>query len=150
MELQITALEKGIVIDHLPSERTFAVVKLLRLKNHGDVVTVASNLTSRVMGKKGLIKIAGKTLSDSELAKISLLAPNATVNIIENGAVVKKIPLELPEAVEESVHCENPKCISNNEAIVSRFEKVALHGENAYKCTYCERVVPASALTLNL
>ncbi|MEL3905981.1 MAG: aspartate carbamoyltransferase regulatory subunit [Treponema sp.] len=150
MELQITALENGIVIDHIPPERTFAIVKMLKLKEHTDTVTVGFNLHSNVCNKKGLIKIADKTLTKSELAKISLLAPRATVNIIKDSKVVQKIPLELPDEIEEFMHCENFKCMSNNEAIPSRFMKVQSHGADCYKCFYCERVIPVAEIKLNL
>ena len=113
MELQITALENGIVIDHIPPERTFAIVKMLKLKEYTDMVTVGFNLHSKAHSKKGLIKIADKTLTKSELEKISLLAPHATVNIIKDSKVVQKIPLELPDEIEALMHCENFKCISN-------------------------------------
>ena len=69
MELQITALENGIVIDHIPPERTFAIVKMLKLKEYTDMVTVGFNLHSKAHSKKGLIKIADKTLTKSELEK---------------------------------------------------------------------------------
>jgi len=150
MELQITALENGVVIDHIPSERTFAVVKLLKLKNYEDVVTVAVNLESKLLHKKGLIKIANKTLSPEETAMVSLLAPHATINIIKDSKVVKKIALELPDEIEDLIHCENLKCISNAEAVPSRFMKVRSHGEDCYKCFYCERVTKACDIKLNL
>ena len=150
MELQITALENGIVIDHIPPERTFAIVKMLKLKEYTDMVTVGFNLHSKAHNKKGLIKIADKTLTKSDLAKISLLAPHATVNIIKDSKVVQKIPLELPDEIEAFIHCENFKCISNNEAVPSRFIKVHSHGQDCYKCFYCERVIPVADIKLNL
>ena len=45
-ELQITALKNGIVIDHIPSEKVFAIVELLKLRGYNEVVTVAINLKS--------------------------------------------------------------------------------------------------------
>jgi len=65
-ELQITALKNGIVIDHIPSEKVFAIVELLNLKKYNEVVTVAINLKSTSLGKKGIIKIEDKDGKDRD------------------------------------------------------------------------------------
>ena len=98
-ELQITALKNGIVIDHIPSEKVFAIVELLNLKKYNEVVTVAINLKSTSLGKKGIIKIEDKILDESELNKIALLSDHVTINIIENYKVVKKIKLAIPNEI---------------------------------------------------
>ncbi len=41
MELQITAVNNGTVIDHIPSEKTMKIVDLLGLTASNDRVTVA-------------------------------------------------------------------------------------------------------------
>ena len=43
-ELQITALKNGIVIDHIPVEKTFPIVEILGLRDYNEVITVACNL----------------------------------------------------------------------------------------------------------
>ena len=83
-ELQITALKNGIVIDHIPVEKTFPIVEILGLRDYNEVITVACNLKSSSLGKKGLIKIEDKNLRERELGEIALLAPDVTINIIEN------------------------------------------------------------------
>jgi len=69
MELQITALKNGIVIDHIPVEKTFPIVEILRLREYGEVITVACNLKSSSLGKKGLIK-SEKPLSDEAMKSL--------------------------------------------------------------------------------
>ena len=60
MELQITAIKDGIVIDHIPSDRTFKIFELLKLKDYQSVILIAENIKSSSLGKKGLIKIENK------------------------------------------------------------------------------------------
>ena len=46
MELQITAIKDGIVIDHIPSDRTFKIFELLKLKDYQSVILIAENIKS--------------------------------------------------------------------------------------------------------
>lgn len=147
-ELQITALKNGIVIDHIPSEKVFAIVELLNLKLYNEVVTVATNLRSSSLGKKGIIKIEDRTLDSSELGKIALLTHDVTINIIENYKVVKKIKLAIPNEIVGLMKCSNNKCISNHEEIETKFMKQIIGDEIKYKCFYCERVIPEEEIEL--
>lgn len=141
-ELQIAALENGIVIDHIPAEKTFQIIDILKLKEYNEIITIATNLKSSSLGKKGLIKIADKQLDEQELGKISLIAPNVTINIIEKFKVVKKIKLSIPYEIVEIIKCNNSKCISNHENIHSKFLKITTNNdETKFKCYYCERVI---------
>ncbi|TDT67404.1 aspartate carbamoyltransferase regulatory subunit [Hypnocyclicus thermotrophus] len=137
MELQITAIENGTVIDHIPSEKTLKIMEILSLSEYDDTITLAFNLPSKSLKKKGLIKIANKYLTEKEIEKITLIAHNITVNIIENFKVKEKLIPSLPKTIEDILVCTNPKCITNNENVKSKFyidEK-----ENTARCNYCER-----------
>ncbi|MBO6035096.1 MAG: aspartate carbamoyltransferase regulatory subunit, partial [Paludibacteraceae bacterium] len=57
-ELIVKALENGTVIDHIPADQTFKVVKLLGLEECAGQVTIGVNLSSNKLGKKGIIKVA--------------------------------------------------------------------------------------------
>ncbi len=135
MELQITAIKSGTVIDHLPSDKTIKIMELLDLSGIEEKVTVAFNADSK-SGKKGIIKISGKKLSEKEMAKISILAEGATVNIIEGFVVVEKREIKLDRELIDIVECNNNKCITNLEPIRSRF---AVEGKGKIRCHYCER-----------
>ena len=148
MELQITALKNGIVIDHIPVEKTFPIVEILRLREYGEVITVACNLKSSSLGKKGLIKIADRNLGDRELGEIAILAPDVTINIIENFKVVKKVKLSIPNEIVGLIKCNNNKCISHHENIESTFIKLIDGDKIKYKCVYCERVIAEHEIEL--
>ncbi|RRD39008.1 aspartate carbamoyltransferase regulatory subunit [Leptotrichia sp. OH3620_COT-345] len=148
MELQITALKNGIVIDHIPIEKTFPIVEILHLREYGEIVTVACNLKSSSLGKKGLIKIEDRSLGENELGEIAILAPDVTINIIENFKVVKKIKLAIPNEITGLIKCNNNKCISNHEEIESKFIKIVDEDKIKYKCFYCERVIAENEIEL--
>ena len=54
-ELQVAAIENGTVIDHIPADKTYQVVRLLNLHNLDVQVTIGYNLPSKKIGKKGII-----------------------------------------------------------------------------------------------
>ena len=147
-ELLIRAIKHGIVIDHIPSEKVFAIVEILKLKEYSERITVATNMPSSSLGRKGIIKIEEKILEEKELNNISLLAPNVTINIIDNYEVVEKSKLEKLDKVIGLMKCDNPKCISNHENIETKFIRVEedlnennLEEKSKYKCFYCEKVI---------
>ena len=150
-ELLIRAIKHGIVIDHIPSEKVFAIVEILKLKEYSERITVATNMPSSSLRRKGIIKIEEKILEEKELNNISLLAPNVTINIIDNYEVVEKSKLEKLDKVIGLMKCDNPKCISNHENIETKFIRIKEDSENLdennleekskYKCFYCEKVI---------
>jgi len=137
-ELKVAAIENGTVIDHIPADSTFKVAEILKLDSYTDVVSVASNLSSSVLGRKGLVKVAGKYLTEQEFSKISIVAPQATVNIIRNYQVKEKIKVNLPDTIDNVIKCSNPVCITNNEEILTKFY-ITRKNPLKVKCHYCER-----------
>lgn len=53
--------------------------------------------------------------------KLLLAAPQAKLNIIRDYEVVEKRVVEIPDEVVGYVKCFNPKCITNNESMTTRF-----------------------------
>lgn len=145
-ELQVAALENGTVIDHIPSEKLFAVVSLLGLQNVTTPITIGSNLESKKLGKKGIIKVADRFFTDEEISRLSMIAPNVKLNIIRNYQVAEKKKVSIPEEVRAIVKCANPKCITNNEPMGTRFRVDQQHG--VLKCHYCEKEQPIDNVKL--
>ena len=69
-ELLVAALQNGTVIDHIPSDKVFDVVNLLGLTGISNPITIGSNLSSRKMGSKGIIKIADRYFTEEECGKL--------------------------------------------------------------------------------
>ena len=74
------------------------------------------------------------------LDAVSIIDPTATVNIIENEKVVKKLELELPEKAVDILTCQNPKCVSTSERAVESDFILIDEEEKNYKCAYCGHI----------
>jgi len=146
-ELKVSAIQSGTVIDHIQSDYTLKVVDILDLRDMKEVVSVVWNLPSSDFGKKGMIKIGGKNLTEDEVNKIALIAPDATMNIIKNYEVVKKINLTPPEKIEKIIKCSNPKCITNKEGVKTVFYLVDTKPMTV-RCHYCERCMMDDEIVL--
>lgn len=146
-ELKVPAIKEGTVIDHIPSRVTFKVMRILDLKEFKHVISVALNLKSKTMGNKGIIKVGDRFLTQDEVNKIAILAPNATVNIIKDYKVKEKIKVNLPNDIYNIIKCSNPQCITNNEQIKTLFHVI---NKDPLKviCHHCERVMESDEITL--
>ena len=138
-ELAVAALRCGTVIDHIPAAVLFEVVKLLQLENSKCQLTIGNNLPSKTLGLKGIIKVADTTFPEAVMNRIALLAPEANVNVIENYEVVEKRRVELPNTLINVVRCHNPKCITNNEPMATRFIVIERNPVKI-RCSYCGQV----------
>lgn len=133
-------MENGTAIDHIPAEQLFKVASLLGLNETPNTITIGNNLQSKKMGRKGLIKIADKFFEEDEINRISLIAPNVILNIIRDYEVVEKKTVTLPDELVGIVKCNNPKCITNNEPMLTRFDVIDKE-KGTLCCRYCERKI---------
>lgn len=139
VKMQVSAVRSGTVIDHLGPRTAFKALRILGL---GDDVTVlvGVNLDSRKLGKKDLIKIAGRELTQDEINKVALLSPAATISIIRDFGVVKKFRPEVPPVVEGLLRCVNPACVTEDRRVRSRFTTVRREPLKL-RCYFCERTL---------
>jgi len=147
-QIIVPAIKEGTVIDHIPSRVTLKIMKLVDPQEFEHVITLGLNLFSQKIGKKGVIKISNRFLTEEEIEKIAILAPQATVNIIKNFEIEKKIKVSLPKIIEKNIKCPNPNCITNVERVTTRF---FLESEEPlkFKCHYCERSIGRDDIVLN-
>jgi aspartate carbamoyltransferase regulatory subunit len=137
-KLQVAALENGTVIDHIPCDKLFTVVSLLGLEQMNNNITIGFNLNSKKLGKKGIIKIAEKFFSNEDINRIAVVAPHVRLAIIRNYEVVEKREVGLPDELNGIVKCANPKCVTNNEPMATRFHVVNKE-KCILRCHYCEK-----------
>ncbi len=136
--LQVAALCNGTVIDHIPSESVFTIIRLLGLEHMTNNITIGHNLESKKLGTKGIIKIADKFFTDEEVNRIAIIAPNIVLNIIRDYEVVEKKEVHLPNVLKGFIKCANPKCISNNEPMTVVMDVIDKK-HCILKCKYCEK-----------
>lgn len=132
----VPAIAHGTVIDHLPTAVTLIVAQLIA--DQDDEVLIGVNFQSRHLGRKGVIKITGRELSSADLSRLALVAPDASMAIIRDYAVVRKGPLPIPERIVDIARCPNPNCVTNHEPCTTHFMVTQAHPIVA-RCQYCER-----------
>lgn len=162
-QLMVAALENGSVIDHIPTDKLFTIVKLLDLDKFKEPVFIGNNLDSHIMSRKGLIKVANKFLNEKEISKLAVVCPHIRLTVIKNFEVVEKREISLPETLHDIVKCTNPVCITNNEPMKTVFyverhnyihqmfpyEHALNEQDNAkLKCRYCGKEVDLKDIKL--
>ena len=141
-KLQVSALKNGTVLDHIPSNYTFHVIKILGLEASESPLYIGNHLDSKKLGRKGIIKISDRFFARDEINKIALVAPKATLIEIKDYDVINKTQVEIPDHIEKIVKCINPKCVTNNQDIETRFTVITdHHGKMKLKCHYCEKTM---------
>jgi len=138
-ELKVTAIENGTVIDHIPANNVFKVIRILNLENNQHQVLFGDNLESHKYDKKGIIKVSNTFFVPDEINKIALVAPTATLIVIKDFKVADKSKVEVPDQILKIVKCFNPGCITNHENISTRFTVIDKN-ELKLQCHYCEKI----------
>jgi aspartate carbamoyltransferase regulatory subunit len=146
-QLSVSAIENGTVIDHIPATHLFKVIQILGLDHIRNQVTFGTNLESKKLGHKAIIKIADMFFKDDDINRIALIAPNAKLNIIKNYTVVEKKQVEVPSEISGIAKCVNPNCITNIESVKTRF-KITSDKEVSLKCHYCEKITDQDQLVI--
>ena len=132
----IKPISRGTVIDHLPAWSALRILKFLDLGEGS--ATLAINVPSSRLGKKDLVFLSERVLSQKDIGRIGLIAKKASLNVIEDNKVIRKEQLSIPEEAAGILKCVNPECITNHEEIRTRFfiQQSPLQA----KCYYCEYV----------
>jgi aspartate carbamoyltransferase regulatory subunit len=147
LKLKVSAIKDGTVIDHIPAQNLFSVINILGLNRIENQITFGTNLESEKLGSKAIIKVTDKFFEDEEINKIALIAPNAKLNIIKDYEVTEKKVVEIPAQITGIVKCFNPKCITNNETIMTKFAVIS-NSPLALKCHYCEKITDKDHLLI--
>jgi aspartate carbamoyltransferase regulatory subunit len=139
-ELIVSAISNGTVIDHIPADSVFQVIKILGLDKISNQLYFGTNLDSKKYGRKGIIKVSEKWFADIDINKIALVAPSATLIEIRDYEVVRKANVIIPDSIERIVRCFNPNCITNKEDVPTKFSVLYdENGEMKLACHYCEK-----------
>ena len=142
-ELKITPIKNGTVIDHIEAGMAMKVAKLLGIPDADthSTVSIAMFVKSSKMGYKDILKIEDRELKKREVNIISLIAPNASISIIQDEGVTKKLKMSLPKTISGIAKCSNPNCITNKEEPLETEFTVTDGKEVKLRCIYCDRYV---------
>jgi aspartate carbamoyltransferase regulatory subunit len=134
--MNIDGVNTGIVLDHIQAGKSLRIYELLKLENLDCCVAVIQNASSTKYGKKDIIKIDGKI--DLNFDVLGYIDPNITVNIVENGKLVDKVHMALPETLTNVIRCRNPRCITSCEQGIDHVFKLVDPAHKVYRCAYCD------------
>ena len=146
--LKVSAIENGTVLDHIPANKLFDVIDILNLSKFKNPVTFGTNLDSKLIGKKAIIKVSDRYFEDEEINKVALVAPLAKINIIKNFEVVEKRVISVPTEIIGIAKCSNPKCITNHQPVDTRFRTISENGHLRLHCHFCEKMTDSENLTI--
>jgi aspartate carbamoyltransferase regulatory subunit len=138
-ELRVSKIRDGTVIDHVPGGQALRVLAILGIDGTGgETVSVAMNVPSDDMGAKDIVKVEDRELSQAEVDVISLIAPEATINIVREFDVVEKNRVVRPDEVRGVLRCPNANCITTaDEPVASQFEVL----REGVRCVYCDTLL---------
>jgi len=143
--LIVGRIGQGTVLDHLEAGSALRVLKALGITpDAGDIITIAMNVPSAKLGKKDILKVERRILTREETDRISLICPNATVNIIEDYSVKEKRKVQLPDKFVNVFRCPNPTCVSNAREPIIPTLNLLRRNPITLQCAYCRRVFDRS------
>lgn len=135
--LNVDSLNKGVVIDHIHAGKAMEIYRYLNLDRLDCSVAIIKNARSHKMGRKDIIKIDENI--NINLDVLGFIDPDITVNIINEGGLIEKRKLKLPEQVVNVIKCKNPRCITSVEQEIQHIFKLADAEKGIYRCVYCEQ-----------
>lgn len=135
--LNVDSLKRGIVIDHIKAGSCMDIYKYLELDKLDCSVAIIKNAKSNAMGKKDIIKVEG--LLDIDLDVLGFIDCDITVNVIDDGKIIEKKKLTMPETIRNVVSCKNPRCITSIERGIDQVFKLSDRENHVYRCAYCEQ-----------
>ncbi|MEF8780619.1 MAG: aspartate carbamoyltransferase regulatory subunit [Haloferacaceae archaeon] len=138
-ELRVSKIRDGTVIDHIAGGQALNVLAILGIDGSGGHgVSIAMNVPSDRLGRKDILKVEDRELSQSEVDVLSLIAPEATINIVREFEVVEKSRVDRPERVSGLLSCPNRNCITNaDEPVETAFDVV----DDGVRCNYCGTII---------
>ncbi len=149
---RVTAIKNGTVIDHIPAGKSLSVLKMLGIG--GDMsnpVSLVMNVPSQKMGGKDIIKVEDRELTQNELDRLALVAPDASVAIIRAYLVAEKLEINLTDEVVNVARCTFSNCITVNPREPLPHRLIVVNREPLQlRCRYCGKTQDTEALVDNL
>lgn len=134
--MNIDSIKNGVVIDHIPAGKGMEIYRLLKLDELDCSVALIKNVGSSKMSKKDIIKVDSDI--DFNMDILGFVDPGITVNVIQNGTIVEKKTMKLPEELIDVIQCKNPRCITTTEQELKQIFRLTDRENRVYRCFYCE------------
>lgn len=149
---RVTAINNGTVIDHIPPGRSLSVLRMLGLDGgRSSPISLVMNVPSSKHGRKDIIKVEDRELTQEELDRLALIAPNASVAIIRSFAVAEKRTVELGDELVNISRCTFSNCITTNPREPQDHRlRIVCKDPLELRCRYCGRTQELDGLIDNL
>ncbi len=134
--MNIDSIRNGIVLDHIQAGKAMEIYRFLGLDALDCSVAIIQKAPSKKQGRKDIIKIDSEM--DLDLNILGFIDPQITVNIIQDGQLVEKKHLTLPERIQDVLRCKNPRCITSVEQELPHIFVLTDRKKAVYRCLYCE------------
>ena len=134
--MNIDSIHNGIVLDHIKAGKAMEIYRFLGLDALDCSVAIIQKAPSKKQGRKDIIKIDSEM--DLDLNILGFIDPQITVNVIQDGALVEKKHLTLPERIQDVLKCKNPRCITSVEQELPHIFVLTDRKKAVYRCLYCE------------
>ncbi len=138
---RVTAICNGTVVDHIPAGKSLRVMQMLGVSvGRSNPISLVMNVPSGKIGRKDVLKIEDRELTQEELDRLALIAPNASVAIIRNYSVAEKRQIELGEELVNIARCTFWNCITQDprEPLPHKL-RVVSKNPLEIRCSYCGR-----------
>jgi len=138
-----TPIGRGTVIDRLPQGLAVQVEALIDANNsNGGAVLLLKNLRTGKLdgGRKDVLVIEDGFLTEQQMATVSVLAPDAVFNEIQDEQLTKRRVESVSHITAGS--CPNKDCVTAIDVeaqLYPHFHIVEDDGEQRMQCHYCER-----------
>ncbi|MCR4960407.1 MAG: aspartate carbamoyltransferase regulatory subunit [Lachnospiraceae bacterium] len=135
--LNVGQIEEGFVFDHIKAGTSLDIYYKLGLDKKDCTVALIMNAKSEKMGKKDILKVE-IDINSLNLDVLGFIDHNITVNVVHNGDIIEKKPLELPKQIVNVIKCKNPRCITSIEQELPHIFVLTDPDREIYRCKYCE------------
>ena len=149
---RVTAINNGTVIDHIPAGTALAVLRMLGISDdRSSPISLVMNVPSSKHGRKDIIKVEDRELTQNELDRLALIAPKASVAIIRSYSVAEKREVTIGAELVNIASCTFSNCITINPREPQDHRlRVVKKEPIELRCRYCGRPQDMSELVDNL
>ena len=149
---RVTAINNGTVIDHIPAGTALAVLRMLGISDdRSSPISLVMNVPSSKHGRKDIIKVEDRELTQNELDRLALIAPKASVAIIRSYSVAEKREVTIGTELVNIARCTFSNCITINPREPQDHRLCVVNQDPIeLRCRYCGRPQEMSELVDNL
>ena len=149
---RVTAINNGTVIDHIPAGTAPAVLRMLGISDdRSSPISLVMNVPSSKHGRKDIIKVEDRELTQNELDRLALIAPKASVAIIRSYSVAEKREVTIGTELVNIARCTFSNCITINPREPQDHRLCVVNQDPIeLRCRYCGRPQEMSELVDNL